>query len=229
MKELNQERELYYKFLSDKYVIEANRFVPGYTEEMIPKIISAFSSAGNNMLIDLGCGPGNISLELYESKKPQKFIGVDASEEMIANSERLFNSKGGNVQFVCQDVTEYQFPENTDGVLSSLLLHNIPLDAKKVVLAKIFTSLSSDGVFVWSDLIYFSNKEKQDREFDYRKKFALERGADPDFVEKNFEKELYQDHAITKEEMLYLLKEVGFKKITVLWEKTTFIVISAIK
>jgi len=48
----------------------------------------------NDLIVDLGCGPGNISEKLSERWPDVNVLGVDGSQEMIREAEsRLFKNK----------------------------------------------------------------------------------------------------------------------------------------
>ncbi|MBS3922047.1 MAG: hypothetical protein KGZ37_02720, partial [Nitrosarchaeum sp.] len=83
--------------------------------------------------------------------------------------------------------------------------------------------------FIWTDLIYFEDKEKQKKEVNYRKQYALDRGANPTFVESSFKKEAENDYPLTVEKTEEMLIKIGFVDIQRIWQSTTFLTVSAKK
>ncbi len=63
----------------------------------------------NDLIIDLGCGPGNITEKLSERWPDVNVFGVDGSQEMIREAEsRLFENKivnkYRNLNYLCSDI-----------------------------------------------------------------------------------------------------------------------------
>ncbi|ABX08703.1 class I SAM-dependent methyltransferase [Prochlorococcus marinus] len=88
-----------------------------------------------NLIIDLGCGPGNIT-ELLAMKWPlAKVVGIDGSEEMLSVARRRrkdliqkYNLKGlvyfqKNISSIYRDQTTLD--ESAHAVVSNSLLHHI--------------------------------------------------------------------------------------------------------
>ena len=72
--------------------------------------------APGKLLLDMGCGTGNLTLRLAEMG--YDIIASDASAEMLTiASSKLSN---GNVQFICQSMTETELYGAVDIVISTL-------------------------------------------------------------------------------------------------------------
>lgn len=67
-------------------------------------------------VIDLGCGTGNITIPL--AKMGCSVIGVDISEEMLAEAQRKAYSEEVSIPFFCQDMVELELPYQVECVLS---------------------------------------------------------------------------------------------------------------
>lgn len=71
-------------------------------------------------LLDVGCGPGTITVDLARRVYPGRVVGVDASGEVIAEAERLQIPDGpgaANVGFVVGDVYELDFADGSFDVV----------------------------------------------------------------------------------------------------------------
>lgn len=68
-------------------------------------------------LIDLGCGPGDLTFEMAEIHPNTLVTGIDNSAEMIA-----LTKKRDNLEFKKMSITEVK--DNYDRVISSLTLHH---------------------------------------------------------------------------------------------------------
>lgn len=93
--------------------------------------------------IDLGCGTGNVGLDLLEEFESMLF--VDASPEMIAQVEKkLAQRETKKASVLCLDIEkDVQLPSKADTIILSLVLHHIS-DRHKL-LSKLYEALNKDG------------------------------------------------------------------------------------
>ncbi len=55
-------------------------------------------------LLDIGCGPGTITIDLARRLNPGRVVGLDAAAEVVGQARALADSEGiGNVEFVVGD------------------------------------------------------------------------------------------------------------------------------
>jgi trans-aconitate 2-methyltransferase len=73
-------------------------------------------------VVDLGCGPGTLTIGLRERWPAARVLGIDSSEEMIASAAAL----GTDVEFKVTDVYDWKPGSGTDVVLSNALLQWVP-------------------------------------------------------------------------------------------------------
>ncbi|HEX5266676.1 MAG TPA: methyltransferase domain-containing protein [Acidimicrobiales bacterium] len=63
-------------------------------------------------LLDVGCGPGTITLDLAELVAPGRVVGVDAAAEVVAQADELRRSRGvPNAEFRAGDVYGLDLPD----------------------------------------------------------------------------------------------------------------------
>lgn len=75
---------------------------------------------GDEVILDAGCGAGNITAELVERVPHGHVYGVDAAPSMAAlAAQRL----GDRATVLCQDLLELALPEPVDVVFSNATLH----------------------------------------------------------------------------------------------------------
>ena len=88
-----------------------------------------------DLIVDLGCGPGNISEKLSMKWPKANVIGIDGSKEMIRKAEfnkntSLNRSKLKNLSYICFDIKKIElseiYPEKKLKLLvSNSLIHHI--------------------------------------------------------------------------------------------------------
>jgi trans-aconitate methyltransferase len=107
-------------------------------------LISGLKLTGNERVLDIGCGVGNITAMIAE-KLPRGFIiGLDSSPDMIRQAEKNYPAiKHSNLSFVVKDARELDFVNEFDIVFSNACLHWIKNHL--LVLHGITRSLRSGG------------------------------------------------------------------------------------
>lgn len=183
----NKSAENYYRELSGKYLLEARRFVPKY-DEIIEQVTGLLQITSPATILDIGSGTGNVE-ELIFKKLPHALVTcVEASKEMAQVSQPELAKFGDNAKLVCQDILAFKPEQEYDAILASLVLHNVPYDKKEGLLRKINAWLNPGGVFVWGDLIRYTDKQVQKHFIDYRINFGFERGGSKEFTERTLKK-----------------------------------------
>ena len=89
----------------------------------------------NALIVDLGCGPGNISEKLAIKWPNSEVVGIDGSKEMILrakyNREMSANKKSlKNLHYICSDIrdiklTNFLFKKEISLLVSNSLIHHI--------------------------------------------------------------------------------------------------------
>ena len=86
-------------------------------------------------VLDVGCGPGSITLGLAEKIAPGEIVGIDFQESQIAQAKALAASRGvENARFEIGDVYHLPFPDASfDAAFAHIVLMHIrePLRALK--------------------------------------------------------------------------------------------------
>ena len=87
------------------------------------------------LIVDLGCGPGNISEKLSIKWPKAIVVGIDGSQEMIriakSNKNNSLNqSRLKNLSYICADIkslksSEINFGKNISLLVSNSLIHHI--------------------------------------------------------------------------------------------------------
>lgn len=130
----------------DTYLDEMHDEIPGY-EELQDAVAAAIP--GGKRFLELGVGTGETALRVLERFPEAIWVGVDASEPMLARARvRLHGAdlRSGRL--------EDPLPEGPfDAVVSVLAVHHLRADAKRDLFARIAASLRPRGVFVLGDLV----------------------------------------------------------------------------
>jgi arsenite methyltransferase len=154
--------------------------------------------------IDLGCGKGTDLIRLREAVGEQGLVyGVDISEGMLAKARRNIEKFGyANVRVVQSELEQLRLESG----IANLVISNCTINHasnKRAVWSEIMRVLTKGGRFVVSD-IYATESVPE------------EYANDPAAVAECWA------GAITREEYLSILKETGFKNITILEESKPY-------
>lgn len=109
--------------MNDKELNEMNIYLERTLDESAPAL-KPFLKQGDDVL-DVGCGPGTISLDVARAVTPGRVVGFDRVEHRIAAARALAVEQScQNASFESGDANELPFDDNTfDVVFSHTVLH----------------------------------------------------------------------------------------------------------
>ncbi len=112
--------------MPDAYIMRENRSFEAQLEERSARLNAAFllpQLRPGMRVLDVGCGPGTITLGLAEAVAPGEVIGVDLQEGLVERARGLAAQRGvSNVRFERADAYELPFP---DGSFDAALAHRV--------------------------------------------------------------------------------------------------------
>ena len=99
------------------------------TVEGIQQLLAVTSPLPSDpLVVDLGCGPGNITFRLTELFPQARVIGIDGAEAMLAVARQRAEQLKIEVSFLCQnlqEVLEGPLLGQADLIVSNSLLHHL--------------------------------------------------------------------------------------------------------
>ena len=143
--------EKFYDQLSSKYQELIIKCVPRYPEliyNMFQYIPEKFSP---KRILDLGCGTGNLTDQMFKKYPEAEIDALDISEEILNESRKRFTHTP-NIRYIQADFKSLHLPPGSyDLVMSSIAIHHIE-DTEKIKLYKeVFQALSPGGIFIFAD------------------------------------------------------------------------------
>lgn len=127
------------------------------------KIIHATKITKDDIVIDLGCGSGELAINIAEHCK--ELIAIDISTKMIdLCKSKIIQNNINNVFPVCGGFLSYEHnSEPVDVVISNVVLHHLPDFWKLIALRKIYELLKPGGRFFLFDVVFsFSVEQHQE-------------------------------------------------------------------
>lgn len=105
------------------------------------RLIDELELRGDESILDLGCGDGQLTARLAARVPRGRVLGIDASAGMLQAARR---HEGGNLQFLQKDIGELDFIDEFDVVFSNATLHWVPDHAR--LLDNVFRALREGGL-----------------------------------------------------------------------------------
>lgn len=171
-------------------------------------------------ILDLGCGDGLFVHELLQSFTPKSVTLVDGSAEMLnAAKKRLGNNAKINfMKATFQDVlTKKLLSGSFDFIYSSLAIHHLPFEEKKLLYCTIHKLLSPGGCFIHYDVV-MPTSEKIEKWFLTEWREWIHRHPDKERSKRLLSipegyKENQDNIPDTLESQLQALEHIGFKEV----------------
>lgn len=117
--------------------------------DFFEKIIKKHMSTRPELVLDLGCGTGKMTLEL--ASRGYDMTGIDFSPEMLDIARNLADEEGHDVLWLCQDMRKFELYGTVDAAVSCLdcLNHLTNYDDLKKCLSLVHNYLIPDGIFIF--------------------------------------------------------------------------------
>jgi tRNA (cmo5U34)-methyltransferase len=146
----------------DTYLAEMAAEVPGY-EELQEAVVAAAAGVDASRVLELGTGTGETALRLRARHPAASWVGIDASEPMLARArERLPDAD------LRQQRLEDELPSGPfDLVVSALAVHHLDGAGKRNLFARIARVLEPGGLFVLGDVVVPSEGQEGPIEIDW--------------------------------------------------------------
>ncbi|MDI2033843.1 trans-aconitate 2-methyltransferase [Paenarthrobacter nitroguajacolicus] len=88
-------------------------------------LVSRIQAAEPKHVVDLGCGPGNLTATLAERWPTARVVGIDSSGEMLAKAAPLAGQFDG-LEFMQGDIADWSPDADTDVVVTNAALQWVP-------------------------------------------------------------------------------------------------------
>lgn len=98
-------------------------------------------------IIDVGCGTGSFALMMKQACPDLHVIAIDPDEEVLSIARAKASAAGVVIDWRCAmgDELSRTEPTGADKAVSSLVLHQCPLDMKRAILSAVYGVLRPGG------------------------------------------------------------------------------------
>jgi len=234
-----------YDRMQQRYLVKrSERF------DVIARLIKAVCPSPN-LIVDLGCGTGSLTIRLLEEFDSAKIFAVDLDPAVLLLAEHRLKNFKNRVQIVRSDMTKMDWNQciGADAVVSATALHWLRPQDIETVYCQIHKILRNGGIFLNADHAGSSNNLIQRNwEFNREQMRAQEQtqsADDWDGFWQQFFSELGDDVRIERQEALgqwqgtedgmplqrhfQKLEQCGFENIDCFWRCDCDAIYGAVK
>ncbi|MCG8526604.1 MAG: methyltransferase domain-containing protein [Opitutales bacterium] len=168
----------------DTFEEHVKKSVPLYVEghDLIVRL-SDFFVKDDSICYEIGCSTGALTQKIAKRHaiKNAKFIGIDLEQDMIEKANELYVDE--NIEFVCDNVIEYEFPNfHSDLIMSYYTIQFIRPSERQKLINKIYDTLKWGGAFMLFEKVRAPDARFQDICTAVYNDYKLERGYTPDEI-----------------------------------------------
>jgi SAM-dependent methyltransferase len=139
--------------------LQGHQYIP-QADQCIRNIIKEYCQKNNDIcpkILDLGCGPGRLTLSIAENNC--HIVGLDISENFITYANEIYwqnEIRKGTVEFQQLDFLDYDVKSNDsyqmfDVILMQGVMHHIHDESRSKFLQKSFDLLKPSGILIIGD------------------------------------------------------------------------------
>jgi trans-aconitate 2-methyltransferase len=219
----------YFGSMAESYDSLIHRAVPRY-DEMIARLLDYLPREARRVL-ELGCGTGNLSLQLAPTFPLAELTLVDGSAEMIAlvrsRIDHSTSKPGARVAYVEARFEELDLPARSfDLVVSSISLHHV--EDKAALYARVRSLMTAGGRFCFADQIRGEPESNHKRNWERWLDFCRERGhCTSDEIDSLLQHAAAHDHYTTLSDHFALLSNARFSEIDCVWRNWMWGIVTA--
>jgi tRNA (cmo5U34)-methyltransferase len=209
----------YFGSMVESYDSLIRRAVPRY-DEMTARLLDYVPRDAHRVL-ELGCGTGNLSLQLAGKFPAASLILVDGSPEMVAVTRSRIDDAGSRLlnepAYLAVRFEELALPKGSlDLVVSSISLHHVA--DKASLYRRIRAVLRDGGRFCFADQIRGEPESNHRVNWDRWLEFCREPGnCTEEEIESLLDHAEAHDHYVPLSEHTALLSASGFTEIDCVW------------
>ena len=204
-----------------------------YRKQAIPNmdiyyntVVNLTKNYSDPKILDLGAGTGILTELLYKQHPNSNITLVDLSTEMLNIAKNKFNDK--NFKYIEADYLTHDFDKDYDIIVSSLSIHHLTDEEKKVLYKRIYNFLRTGGVFINADQVCGATEYTEEI---YKKEDAshLNRQNIPEKEKDILRQRILLDKPAKLLDTIQWYEDIGYKNVDVYYKYYRYFVIAGEK
>ena len=116
-------------------------------------LVKVMAPSPGDRILDIGSGTGSLSVALSTACPRIRYVGVDPDADAVRRARQKIVGLEGNIRFHegYFSAEEEYFSEPPNKVVSSLVLHQVPLKEKQRIIAEARKAIATDGFLFIAD------------------------------------------------------------------------------
>jgi len=214
----------------EAYDQRIRKYVP-YYEEMMKSLLDCLPELEHHpTVLELGCGTGNLSLKLLDKNFSCELTTIDLVKEMVRTCRTRLDPYSHRAEIFCANMITYRKDNSFDYVFSNLALHYPETNNKKMAVCRnVYQSLKPRGVFAFSAMLTSDSAKAAEETWKRWERDVIQNGVSREELEEWCRTHHRSDHPVPYILWLKWLHELGFKHCKLIWSRTIFGTIRAIK
>jgi len=186
---------------------------------------------GDNLILDVGAGTGNLSRTVLEAIPGVKCVLMDFSANMLSAVPLVLAPFAGRFETLVADFIDADYgAARYDAIISSFAIHHCRGSAEFGALyQKLANALKPGGIFVCCDVVAGADDTLSQINENGWRAFLKEQGLKAAEVERILSNYHVEDSPLDLPLHLLLLKQAGFITVDVVWKRHNFAVYVGIK
>ena len=183
------------------------------SREVIP-----FDSDARIDVLDLGAGTGLFSKHVWEKYPNARFVLYDVAAQMIEAARGRFQTHQDQFTFIIDDYRNIHGLQDFDLVISSLSIHHLSNDDKRMLFDRVYASLRDGGLFINIDQIKGQTRYLQELYWTKWLDRVRENGASEDNIQESIHRRKTYDQDALMSDQLHWLREAGFANVDCIYK-----------
>jgi tRNA (cmo5U34)-methyltransferase len=142
--------------LSEEFIDYGRYFVPE-REGQIEVIVELLANLDESTkVVELCCGEGLLAEAILDRWAGSTLIGYDGSQAMLTQAGKRLKRFGDRFQLDIFDLADedWRVPDQSiQAVVTSLAVHHLTAEEKRILFSDVYKMLAKDGVFIIADVI----------------------------------------------------------------------------
>jgi len=165
--------------------------------------------------LEIGCGEGDSARFILENSNAPLDL-LDVSKEMVTSAKKNLKPFSKRIKYICEDGLAYLHRAKPyDIIFSEWTIHNFSWKEKTSLFKAIYNNLHSKGYFLFMDKVYPDKGASELLKIQNRRYTYLKSQDAKDMI--THENGDYLDkHRMNESSLVKTLKDVGFRKISII-------------